>query len=131
MDIIDAHAFFENRNVNEEGKVYSAWLDKYAEYALLRLQVFSPDLAELAAVCAETSHAEASSALEKVHISDQAVPYFLCRWLCHDDGVVGVVVRVGACACASCSLVVVQHDDSSRINNPPPFPPPLPVEESS
>lgn len=55
------------RAVDEDGQPYSAWLDKYAEFALLRLQSFSPDLSELASVDAETTHEDASRSLEKVH----------------------------------------------------------------
>lgn len=54
------------RNVDEEGRRYSEWLDDYADFALLRLQSFAPELSELAAVHAETPHEEASRSLEKV-----------------------------------------------------------------
>lgn len=54
------------RNVDEEGRSFSEWLDDYADFALLRLQSFSPELSELAAVHAETSHEEASRSLDKV-----------------------------------------------------------------
>ena len=53
------------RNVDGNGGPFSEWLDAYAEFALLRMQFFSPDLAELAAVDAETPHEDASRSLEK------------------------------------------------------------------
>ncbi|CAN0086697.1 unnamed protein product, partial [Scytosiphon promiscuus] len=55
----------ERRNVDEEGTLYAEWLDAYADFALLRLQSFAPDLSELAAIDAETPHEDASKALEK------------------------------------------------------------------
>lgn len=58
--------FISSRNVDEEGRRYSEWLDDYAEFALLRLQSFAPELSELAAVHGETPHEEASRSLEKV-----------------------------------------------------------------
>ncbi|CAM9489398.1 unnamed protein product [Hapterophycus canaliculatus] len=54
------------RNVDQDAACYSEWLDAYADFALLRLQSFAPDLSELAAVDAETPHEEASRSLEKV-----------------------------------------------------------------
>ncbi|CAM9497297.1 unnamed protein product, partial [Choristocarpus tenellus] len=53
------------RAVEEDGSVYSSWLDSYAKFALLRMQAFAPDLAELALVDAETEHAKAAGVLDK------------------------------------------------------------------
>lgn len=57
--------------MDEEGRRYSEWLDDYAEFALLRLQSFAPDLSELAAVHAETPHEDASRSLEKVRLAER------------------------------------------------------------
>lgn len=53
-------------NVEGDGRPFSEWLDAYAEFVLLRLQSFSPELGELAAIDAETPHEKASRSLEKV-----------------------------------------------------------------
>ncbi|CAM9249081.1 unnamed protein product [Ectocarpus sp. 8 AP-2014] len=52
-------------NVDDDGRPFSEWLDAYAEFVLLRLQSFSPELGELAAIDAETPHEKASRSLEK------------------------------------------------------------------
>lgn len=56
----------DRRNVDRDGEPYSDWMDSYADFVLLRLQSFAPDMSELASVDAETSHQEVSRSLQKV-----------------------------------------------------------------
>ena len=65
--------------MDSEGQSHAEWLDSYAEFVLLRLQSFSPDLSDLAAVDSETSLEDASRSLEKVKKSGSGVKTKITR----------------------------------------------------